>query len=832
MQKFDVFCSDDVTGTFIKSNTPISVLAGVTFPGEPGWEKFIEEMLLPEAFFGKNFILPAISEAASVLRVVASENGTEIYSDGNFYTYMDAGDYLDVVSNEIFCLKGSRPIQVMLLGRRVESSFFIVDDLLGDPIMAIVPAVERFQKFDKIDIFPFPGESLVVFFVETGQNITSLPPATYAYTEHSECCNIEIYYLSLFQSVVEVDLNVSVGLMQLAISGSKGFGLMMGSSLDPPECRLGSGYAYLSSSGLCIKTFTTMKSWTNARTICRGKRLRLVSLDTQNKIDSINSHLENLLHNFTFSIGLRLDHGSSYTWINGETLDTTNWLQLQPTANGLCVQLAISSTDIGWQNVYCDVDSAFVCEVVLAETQEVQIFTGLCQNSHPGCPTADGYTYIYEAELCVKHHLQPQSWVNAAVACRADGGRLVTVDSDTKQYYLHRVYRHISPKHYIGGSWHSFNNGRWVWADCSPMIYTNWEVNGNQSQTSGEHCAMATVDGYWGTVLCDEVMPFVCERPLTGAGSGTEVTGPDDGTCGEISAPSQSFSASLPFNTSSVATETAVSSSGYDMMTSVGSSEVIGSSLNTNTVIPLASSSTDDIVQITKTESSSSSEWSSMSVWSSYDDTVSPHPSTAIWSSIDMSVQSQEPSIQTSGYDKISSTYPHVINSPNARSGSVISASPLTNVDATVVSSTTDFSNSDSVSLQNPDHTQTYTSVTSGFRQTSTHSITTYISNSNPGQVVYQVCRCFCIPENRLNDLSSQSVDAKKKEIRGNLLLDRRNLTKTVIKYISAPDERKSSTSIGATGVTLIVFTSLFILSSDVLAFFQHRHYEKTREKH
>ncbi len=62
------------------------------------------------------------------------------------------------------------------------------------------------------------------------------------------------------------------------------------------QCRQGSNYVHLNSSGLCIKTFTMMKPWTNASIICREKRLRLVSLDTQNKIDRLNSHLENLLH--------------------------------------------------------------------------------------------------------------------------------------------------------------------------------------------------------------------------------------------------------------------------------------------------------------------------------------------------------------------------------------------------------------------------------------------------------------------------------------------------------------------------------------------------------
>ncbi|XP_048244106.1 uncharacterized protein LOC125376198 [Haliotis rufescens] len=828
-QKYDMYCSGDVTGTFIRSQKPISVVAGVTFLGDSGWERVIEEMMLPKAFFGRNFVLPAVSEDAAVLRVVASENNTEIYDGGNLYTYLDAGDYIDVETLKVFCLKASRPIQVVMLGRRADSSYFSVNDHLGDPIMAIVPAVERFQHYNTIDIFPVPGDGLVMFFVERGQDITSLPAAIHSYFEYSDCCNIGIHYLFLPLPVVDLHLDYPIGLMQMDASWNKGFGLMMGSSLDPPNCPRHDGFVYLNNSGLCIKVFTTLKSWTDARTFCRENRLHLVLLDTQDKINSINAHLEDQLNTTSFSIGLHLEpenNGISYNWIDGGTLGNTNWLPSQPDGYGLCVQLAKDKEmGIGWQNVNCGVKSGYVCEAVLSETQNVQLFTGQCQYSHPGCPTADGYTYIYEAELCVKHHPQPETWINAAAACRADGDRLVTVDSDSKQHYLHEVYRHISSKHYIGASWH--NAGQWVWMDCMPLVYANWAVSGNQSVIKGEHCAVATVDGYWDAVVCDEAMSFICEKPLT-------TMGPDDGTCEEISSTSLSFAASLISDTNSVDSDTVVLSSEDDTMMPVLSSQVILSSLNPNSIEPLLSvSSTDSITDITETASSSEGEL--MSVWSS-NGIMSSQSSTDTWSSTGVSAIPRESSIHGIGYNTMPSQSSYVINSSNARSSATISTSPLASVDVNIVSGTISLSSSEdiltdihwgvseSVGAHTSDPTQTHTDVSSGFRQTSTHSITALVPDSNPGRVVYRVCRCSCIPENRLNDLSIQSVDEKKKEIRENLLLDKTNLTKTIRKYISAPDERKSSSSIGATGVTLIVFTSLLILFSDVIAFFQSRH--------
>ncbi|XP_046575071.1 uncharacterized protein LOC124283089 [Haliotis rubra] len=884
MQIWSIYSSQDLTGTYIKSQKPISVLAGTTFPGAPHGGKFVEEMLLPIAFFGSNYIIPTISGDDAVLRIVASENNTVIYAEGDLYSYMGAGDYVDIVTDDedVHCLKSTRPIQVVLIGKRANVSSYSVDGFLGDPIMAVVPAVERFQNHDKIDVFTEAGDGLIrqlLFFFQNDSDI-EIGGTAESFFEYSDCCNHVISYLvDSQQTVLPMPQGFSVGVMQLATSGSKGYGLTMGVSLDPSFCPTKYGFTYLNTSGLCVKAYTTPTTWTEARALCREDRLRLVTLDTQAKINGIKHFLKDQLNNHTFSIGLHtfsvLFDLSMYNWIDGGSLgNALDWLPQQPDNISSCVQLASRNSKVGWQSTHCDATSGYICEVVLAQKQDVQLFSGECQYSHPGCPTADGYTYIYEAELCVKHHLQPQSWVNAAVACRADGGRLVTVDSDTKQYYLHRVYRHISPNYYIGSSWRNLTTGQWVWTNCSSLTYNNWDLG--QPQDKNGHCAVTNPSGSWYNVQCNEVMPYICERSLT-TYAGKDIGGQADRTCEEMSSllPSMLSSSSLVLPPSSwsvltseyspststppsmhtdhsnvVPTETGgsvqsesdlISSAGLsidDTQSSVSSADsplVSTDTAGTSSLTTLTDMSTSTNSVLTPSLNSSSEVSETLVQSSMYDSGHDIMPSTTF-----SSPQSQETTVShrsTGSKDSIglsdspdssfspdSSTLQPTISGTdtNPESSSII---PMT-TQADTSSVTGPTNETDNMETQSERNTSSSPGASSNYTERIMYT-TTIIPDSNPERGVFEICRCSCIPENRLNDLAVESVDEKTREIKDKLLLDRRNLTKTIIKYISSPDERKSSTSIGASGLVLIVFIVVLLLSSDLLTFFQNRRYQR-----
>ncbi|XP_067660579.1 uncharacterized protein [Haliotis asinina] len=881
MQIWSIYSSEDLTGTYIKSPKPISVLAGTTFPGAPHGGKFVEEMLLPISFFGSNYIIPTISGDDAVLRIVASENNTVIYAEGGLYCYIGAGDYVDIVTDEedVHCLQSTHPIQVVLIGKRANVSSFSVDGFLGDPIMVVVPAVEHFQNHDKIDVFSEAGDGLItqlLFFFQNDSDI-EIGGTAESFIEYSDCCNHVISYLvDSKQTVLPMPQSFSVGVMQLATSGSKGYGLTMGVSLDPPFCPTKYGFTYLNTSGLCVKAYTTPTTWTKARASCREDRLRLVALDTQAKINGIKHFLKDQLNNHTFSIGLHtfsvLFHLNVYNWIDGGSLGAAlDWLPQQPDNISSCVQLATENNKVGWKSTHCDATSGYICEVVLAQKQDVQLFSGECQYSHPGCPTADGYTYIYEAELCVKHHLQPQSWVNAAAACRADGDRLVTVDSDTKQRYLHRVYRHISPEYYIGSSWHNLTTGQWVWPNCSSLTYSNWGFG--QPQDNNGHCTVTNTSGAWYNVQCNEVMSYICEKSLTTyAGTVKDVGGPDDRTCEEMSSllPSMlSSSLVLPSSLSVLSSESSPSPSTFPSLHTYDSNVVpteTGGSLQSET--DLISSARASIVSSVSSVSSTDSPLVTSDIAGTSSLTTLTDMSTStnsvltpiLTSSSEVSETIVESSSYDSGHDIMPSTTFLPIQSPKASvshrsTGSEdnvgLSESPesifssefstlqstLSGTDTnpesssiiplTLTSSVTGTINeTDSPETQSERNTSSSPEASSNYTERIMYT-TTIIPDSSPERGVFEICRCSCIPENRLNDLAVQSVDAKTREIKDSLLLDRRNLTKTIIKHISSPDERKSSTSIGASGLVLIVFIVLLLLSSDLLTFFQNKRYKQ-----
>ncbi len=102
------------------------------------------------------------------------------------------------------------------------------------------------------------------------------------------------------------------------------------------------------------------------------------------------------------------------------------------------------------------------------------------------------------------------TWDEAQAHCDAMGGALVTVDNATETERLHEQ----AP----GNRWIGLSDvaaeGVWVWADGTPLDYTNWhgsEPNGGE----GENCAFARgSNGAWVDSRCTKDRAYACELPV------------------------------------------------------------------------------------------------------------------------------------------------------------------------------------------------------------------------------------------------------------------------------------------------------------------------------
>ena len=99
------------------------------------------------------------------------------------------------------------------------------------------------------------------------------------------------------------------------------------------------------------------------------------------------------------------------------------------------------------------------------------------------------------------------SWIAAESFCQNQGGHLVTIDDADENAFVLGA---------LGQSWIGFSDsareGQWVWADGSPVGYTNWNLPNepNASHSAADYAEM-TGSGTWNDRRNNTVRRFACE---------------------------------------------------------------------------------------------------------------------------------------------------------------------------------------------------------------------------------------------------------------------------------------------------------------------------------
>ncbi len=106
-------------------------------------------------------------------------------------------------------------------------------------------------------------------------------------------------------------------------------------------------------------------------------------------------------------------------------------------------------------------------------------------------------------------------WAEAVEECDALGWHLASIGSKDEQDALYSV---VAPYNTV--FWIGFNDleveGDWVWADGSPVTYTNWRANEpNNGGPYGEQCAEIEPAGQWDDQSCSDLQPWVCQDACT-----------------------------------------------------------------------------------------------------------------------------------------------------------------------------------------------------------------------------------------------------------------------------------------------------------------------------
>ena len=137
----------DLTGSYIKSTEPVAVMSGVSCADVPdttpriGWCDHLAEMMLPLSAWGKSFLTVPLATRlkGDVIRILASENNTEVRINGSLAATLNRGDFHEEIVSERAYIQASAPVMV---SQYATGQGF--DGVAADPFMAVLPANEQF----------------------------------------------------------------------------------------------------------------------------------------------------------------------------------------------------------------------------------------------------------------------------------------------------------------------------------------------------------------------------------------------------------------------------------------------------------------------------------------------------------------------------------------------------------------------------------------------------------------------------------------------------------------------------------------------------------------
>lgn len=163
--RFNPANSSDLTGSLVQSSKPVAVFSGHNCAYVPSrqWKacNILVEQLPPTQTWGKEFVLgPLEGQNSTVYRVIADEDGTEVFQNGKSVAQLSAGEFYEEDNLlEPILLTASGPVMVMQYakGFTAPPPAGMAADSTGDPMMILVPPTGQFLVSYRF-MTPFEGE--------------------------------------------------------------------------------------------------------------------------------------------------------------------------------------------------------------------------------------------------------------------------------------------------------------------------------------------------------------------------------------------------------------------------------------------------------------------------------------------------------------------------------------------------------------------------------------------------------------------------------------------------------------------------------------------------
>ncbi|MDR0605009.1 MAG: PKD domain-containing protein, partial [Bacteroidales bacterium] len=169
---YNLFRSNDydMTGNHVISDKPIaffSLYKAIEIPSDRFYaQDVLFEQLAPVSTWGKNFFVPVSHRVRDIVRIVASQNGTNISQTGGTiltsqggqtkFTNLNAGQWVELEvsldSNGCY-IQANKPVGVCTYLTGYRYNLAIIGNTISDPAQAWLPAIE--QKIKSSLVVPF-----------------------------------------------------------------------------------------------------------------------------------------------------------------------------------------------------------------------------------------------------------------------------------------------------------------------------------------------------------------------------------------------------------------------------------------------------------------------------------------------------------------------------------------------------------------------------------------------------------------------------------------------------------------------------------------------------
>ncbi|KAM6919049.1 macrophage mannose receptor 1-like [Xenentodon cancila] len=247
-------------------------------------------------------------------------------------------------------------------------------------------------------------------------------------------------------------------------------------------------------------------TWWEAETSCKQQSASLLSITDPHQ----QAHITTLLQargggqGYKLWTGLIMDSEHGWKWSNGNPMRYLNWDSGHPLSSpGQLCAIINGEVQYSWQSSSCNKKLGYICYsrgVLAAPTGAPE--TGFCS-----APWTQ-----YNGHCFLLNRIK-KTWPDAQVACRKEGGDLVSIRNIEDQSFV------ISHLGYASNDelWIGLNDRRterlFDWSDHSTVSFTNWEFGRPAVASEVEDCVLIRGEtGKWADRNCREKHGYVCMK--------------------------------------------------------------------------------------------------------------------------------------------------------------------------------------------------------------------------------------------------------------------------------------------------------------------------------